>query len=188
MAGVVKLMLAGASSRTIGASSAGTAGCGRDLATLEGHAEAVGSVAVNWRDSLPANARVASGGEDGQLRLWSLDASNAPTRVDVIYGPMMFVDATNPECWTIRRTDGETRQVIEREGQPPLAADPELYSWLSFFGGDWGWFPVFDVPPEWLQWSEDRREVVIERREYTVEELAEWYDHEFGPKALGAAT
>jgi len=55
-----------------------------------------------------------------------------------------------------------------------LLADPLLYSWLWFTDPKWGAVPAFELPPQWLRWSDDRRVLTVERRIHTADELRDW--------------
>ena len=73
----------------------------------------------------------------------------------------------NPSRWQLRRTDGQAfEHVVDTEGRRVLA-DPIAYPWLWFHGttaeGDLISVPAIDVPPEWIEWSDDARTIFVDR-------------------------
>ena len=86
---------------------------------------------------------------------------------------LAFLGSTDDDRWRLVRADGARWTTIVVNGQR-LLADPLLYPWLWFMDPAWGAVPAFEVPPQWLEWSDDGRVVSVSRAPHDPQELEDW--------------
>jgi WD40 repeat protein len=133
---------------------------------LTGHLEAITSVGF----SLDGKT-VATSSLDCTLRLWRQRADTQWETSSCLIGRGLDAvsirsQTSQSERWQLRRTDGKPFEHVMRNGQL-LLADPIAYPWLWFSGldsnGRWISVPAIDVPADWIEWSDDKRTLWVER-------------------------
>jgi WD40 repeat protein len=141
-------------------------GSARETAMLSGQSGGVLSVAFS-----PDGWQLASANSDGQILIHEFDRIHGrPTLRHRLIGGGLDVlenDYNGHDCWRLRRTDGQPfGYQLDSKGQR-LLADPVAYPWLWFSAvtesGLVHCRPVIDVPPEWVEWSEDARTIWVRR-------------------------
>jgi WD40 repeat protein len=137
----------------------------RELAKVDAHDGAVSHLAFS-----DDGTRLLSTGADGCVRLALPD--NAAWRA-IGKGLVVIEHVPGDIRWTLARADGQPFDTVQRGGAT-LPADRLLYEWLWFSDPAWGSAPAFEVPPEWLQWSDDRRTLTLSRTAHAPEELQQW--------------
>ena len=144
-------------------------GSARETARLEGHQGSVLSVAFSAESQA-----VVSAGRDGSVQLHRLDSHSGWRREWAAIGRgIAFLGDPFADDWRLMRTDGQPWTTIEVDGDT-LPADPILYEWLWFMDPAWGAVPAFEVPPDWLKWSDDKRVLTVSRAAHDPQELKDW--------------
>ena len=144
-------------------------GSARETASLFGHTGQVLAV------SFAADGRLlASTGADGTVRLWAPGPNGAwqPASLQVP-DQLSWLQPDNPEDWIVRRADGAPFETVTRNGAL-LPADKLLYEWLWFTTEAGLAVPPFDVPPDWLRWSDGNRELRVSKSPIPPEVLQPW--------------
>jgi hypothetical protein len=139
----------------------------REQQVLQGHTGWVMSVAF----SADGKSMAASGNTVDlchwmllSTRQWQLVACAVGRGLDLV---SISADASSKRArWQLRRTDGCAFEQALDNGKLRLA-DPIAYPWLWFSGLDannqWISVPSIDVPTEWIEWSDDRKTLWVDR-------------------------
>jgi WD40 repeat protein len=139
-------------------------------AKLEGHRGGLRCLA--FRPG--AEMMLASVGDNGTIRLWEREENGTWVNKTVVCPPYCFIRFDDKDSWHLRRSDGQPWQTTKNERGETLPADPILYEWLWFTDPEWGSYPAFDVPPDWLEWSADYRTLTVAKAPHAPEELSAW--------------
>jgi WD40 repeat protein len=143
-------------------------GLARETARLEGHQSPMLSVAFS-----SDGQRLASAGDDG-FRVWNLLPTGFQAAWHSIGRGLSMLSPDDPTAWHLTRTDGRPWQTSLDPAGHRLPADPLLYEWLWFMDPQWGAVPAFEVPPGWLEWSDDLRTLTVAKAPHDPQELRDW--------------